>query len=873
VKFFTRETPFLAVLCLILIAEPCCPRVQAFAVEKRGKGRPEDKSAVLGLKSIVYFTARDSVIYNLQGKTIEMWGKARLKHENTAVTAPEITINLETEMLQAFGYAGPSKSPAGQAEFSDSNGGFRADRITYNFRTGRGETSKVESTANGVIFSGKKVERRENGVMDIRDGIFTTCDEPEPHYWFSSSHLTIIPDSRIIARPFVMHVRPELFSKRLPAVPVLALPYMVFPLSEGRASGLLIPRFGHDERGFYLSKFGYYWAVNDYMDLRSEGDISLNGSWRLGDIFRYAKTGAFKGEISGEYKNYFIENESKWYRSWIVNFLHNQEFDPTARLDINVNLQGGNRYYDMSSMNTADIVNQQSNSNISFGKTFNDDNALAAVFYSRTENLVDKSSIQRMGASFYQNRMYPFRSADRASWLKDLSLTGGASYTGNLTLDSGLSNYGYSANANLELGYFRNLGEGSKALFTQGILIQKSRPDANFYDEVYDGTSVMLPFRMQSTLFSHFNVNAGLTFNHFQHSSDESKNFSSTLFSLDAGTRLYGTLDTGFLENISGLKAIRHVFIPTVTFAWNPAFSASAYNYYHKLYDWTDPRFFSRFDNNIFAGLPEGQSSIGITLKNIIQGKFRGSESPDEVKSGTAEHTRQLLSVTAATSYNFAAESCPLEPITIVASSNALSRNLLLSAGGMYDFYSYDPATGERINRTNSADGKGLLRYVKGFLNMTMCIQGRRADGSRPRPSSDSALPNAARSIYRERFNAGNFNTIDYTIPWELSLSLFLQSDKSNPTLPVQMNSQLNASAKVSLMRNWQIELDSGYDFANDQLVFPMVQVYRDLHCWQFGFQMVPFGEFRSFAIQIGLKAPQFSDVRIKASGSTKGWY
>ncbi|NTV99620.1 MAG: LPS-assembly protein LptD, partial [Chlorobiaceae bacterium] len=554
------------------------------------------------------------------------------------------------------------------------------------------------------------------------------------------------------------------------------------------------------------------------------GDISLNGSWRLGDRFRYAKAGAFTGEVSAEYKSYFINSDSKRYRSWIVNFLHNQEFDATARLDVNVDLQGGNRYYDLNSMDPLDIVNQQSISNVSFGKTFNDDNALAALFYSRSENLLDSSSIQKIGASYYQNRLYPFRNREGSGWLKDLSLTGGASYIGNLTRESGLSIYGYSANANFEVGYYREIGEGSKALFTQGISLQKSRPDRNYYDEVYDGLSVMLPFRMQSTLFRHFNVNAGLTFNHFQHASDGAKDFSSTLFTLDAGTRLYATLDTGFLEKMTGLKAIRHVFIPTITYAWNPSFSASAYNYYHKLYDWTDPRFFSRFDNNIFAGLPEGQSSVGITLKNIIQGKFRGPESHDGSGPLSGDHTRQLLSVTASTAYNFAAEPCHLEPLTIVASSNALSDNLLLSAGGMYDFYSYDPGTGERIGRSSSADGKGLLRYIKGFLNMTMSIRGRRADGSMPLASASPILPNAARSMYRDRFNTINFDTVDYSIPWEFRVSFFLQSDKSNPVLPVQMNSQFSASAKASLTRNWQVELDSGYDFGNDQLVFPMVQ-------------------------------------------------
>ncbi|NTW55981.1 MAG: LPS-assembly protein LptD [Chlorobiaceae bacterium] len=822
-----------------------------------------------GLNSIMYFSARDSVIYDLRNKKMELWGKARLNHENTSVNAPEITIDLETELLQATRSSVPSNGLSDQAEFSDLVGSFRANRIIYNFRTGSGETSEIESTANGIIVNGKKVERRENGVMEIRDGMFTTCEEPEPHYWVSSSHMTIIPDSRIIARPFELHVRPELFSGRLPELPVLVLPYMVFPIRSGRASGFLIPKIGHDDRGVYLSKFGYFWAINDYLDLHTEGDIAFSGSWRLGERLRYAKTGAFTGAISAEYKNYIISNDSKRYRSSTVNFFHNQEFDPTARLDVNMNLLGDNRYYDLNSMNPLDIVNQQTISNISFGKTFNDDNALLALFYGRSENLIDKSSFQKTGASFYQNRMYPFRTPGRTGWLNDLSITGGAAYTGNTTTDSGTSIYGYSAIANLEIGYFRELGDGSKSLITQGVTVQRSRPDANFYDEIFDGTSVMLPFRMQSTFFNYLNVNAGLTYNRFRHAADGSKDFSSTLFTIDAGTRLYGTLDTGFLENITGLNAIRHVFIPTVTYSWNPAFTASAYNYYHKLYDWTDPRFFNRFDNNIYAGLPEGQSSLGITLKNIIQGKFRGPATPDGQTSGG--HTKQLLSLTASAAYNFAAARCPIEPLTIVAASNALSDNLLISAGGMYDFYTYDPATGERSGQTNSSAGKGLLRFVKGFLNMSLFLPGRRADGSSGQPVLPT-LPNAARSLYLNRFSTNNFDSIDYSIPWELRASLFLQSDKSNPLVAGQGNYLLNTSAKVSIMRKWQIELDSGYDFGNDELVFPMIQVYRDLHCWQFGFQMVPFGQYRSFGVQIGLKAPQLSDIRFNAGNSAKGW-
>jgi hypothetical protein len=886
VKFFSRETPVLALLCLIVLGEPCAFGARLLAAEKpvktvpgvSGKNNAESGTGpkISGLSDIVYFNAKDSLTYDLENRKMELRGKARLSHAATLVKAPRIVVDMVTEQLRAFGSTDSLQVSDSQAEFSDRNGSFRAAVISHDFRSGGSETSGVRSVSNGVFIKGEKVERRENGELEIFDGEFTTCDDADPHYWFSSSHLTIIPQSRIIARPFVMYVKPELFSRRLPVIPVLALPYMVFPIREGRSSGFLIPRFGHDYRGFYLSRFGYFWAISDYMDFRSEADISLNGSWRLAERFRYAKAGAFSGNVSAEYKSYLNENDDRLYRSWAVEILHNQEFDPTARLDINMNLQGGNRYYDLNSMNPADIVNEQSNSNVSLVKTFNDDNSILSAFYSRAKNLIDASSFQKVGASFYQNRMYPFRNKGISDWKTDLSYVAGASYIGDRTFLDNNSSFGYSANASFEIGLYRELGSGSKAMFTQGVSLQRSQPDETLYDDVYNGLSVMVPFRMQSTLYNYFNVNTALTFNHFRHSFDREKDFSSTLFSVDAGTRLYGTLDTGFLENIFALKALRHVFIPTISFSWNPAFSASATDYYRKIYDWTDPRFFSRFDNNIFYGLPEGQSSIGITLKNIFQGKFRASDTSRGEGSVNTEETRQLLSVTASTAYNFASESCPLEPLVILASSNALSPNLLLSAGSMYDFYRYDPVTGDRVDRLNSSDGRGLLRFVKGFLNMSVSIQGKRVDGrSTPVPTAPAVplLPNAALANYRARFNAGDFAAVDYSMPWELKFSLYLMSDKSNPVEPAETRSLINVSAKTSLLRKWQVGFDTGYDFDNRELVFPMVQVYRDIHCWQVGLQVVPFGEFRSYSIQIGLKSPQLGNIRLKTGGSTKGWY
>ena len=128
-------------------------------------------------------------------------------------------------------------------------------------------------------------------------------------------------------------------------------------------------------------------------------------------------------------------------------------------------------------------------------------------------------------------------------------------------------------------------------------------------------------------------------------------------------------------------------------------------------------------------------------------------------------------------------------------------------------------------------------------------------------------IPNAAQSIFLDRFNTDYFRNINYRQPWQIQFSLFLQSDKTNPLSPTT-STLLNASVKESLSQEWQIVLNSGYDIQNNEFVFPLLQLNRDLHCWQMSFQWIPFGQFRSYAIQIGLKAP-LSDFNVRTGKGT----
>lgn len=838
-------------------------------------------------ESITAFSARDSLIYHFGAKSMELRGKARIERDSTTVSAPKITVDFGSSTIHAYGSGAEAQGTAEPAVFSNREGSFNADRITYAFSSGSGETTNLTSSSSGVIFGGQQVSRLENGELVIRDGTFTTCDDPEPHYWISSDYMKIIPGSRIIAKPFIMYIRPEIFSKRLPAIPILPLPFMVFPLHEGRSSGVLIPRFGHDgDRGYSFSDLGYYWAISDYTDLRIEGDIAFNGSWRLAERFRYNSRYNFTGMLEGEYERYFKgdsgDPDFEEFNSWSFRFEHHQDFDPSSSLDARLRFQGGDRSYDLDAIDSGTVVNEQAESYASYARTFDDENSIALISYQRTDDLRSSDESQLAAAAFYQNRFYPFRSGRLGSlddWRDRLSITSGGSLRALYASSAGSDSWDYLADAAMEAGYFKEYSPGSKALFTQGITLQGRFLEDEAYGDDRYGLRLQLPFRVQSTLFSHFNVNAGIYFNHYLVGNDilryydgsnvvtdertGTEGFSTWHIGADLSTRLYASMNTPFLERLAGLKALRHTLIPTLSWTWNPDFRGTSFDYYSTVFNGSGYDRYNRFEHSVYADIPEGQNTVGLTLKNLFHGRL---SSPEGFAGG--DRTLHLFTLSASTAYNFSAGECPWTPLLVTASSSALFPNFLMSAGALYDFYDYDPLTGDRVDRFAAEDGGGLLRFVKGYFNMSMNLEGRNRNGLPGRPEA----MRAEQAIFRERFDAGDFSDIDFALPWRLRMSLYLLSDRTDPLKEAETTTLLNMSAKVALSKNWQVGINTGYDIQRNEFVFPMLQLYRDLHCWQMGFQWVPSGEFNSYYFQIGLKAPQLEDIRFRTGGRTRGY-
>ncbi len=80
----------------------------------------------------------------------------------------------------------------------------------------------------------------------------------------------------------------------------------------------------------------------------------------------------------------------------------------------------------------------------------------------------------------------------------------------------------------------------------------------------------------------------------------------------------------------------------------------------------------------------------------------------------------------------------------------------------------------------------------------------------------------------------------------------------------------LSFNGDLNLTPKWKVGFSSAYDFVSKTLVYPNINIYRDLHCWEMRFNWVPSGQRSSYSIDINVKASVLQDLKLSRRRS---WY
>jgi lipopolysaccharide assembly outer membrane protein LptD (OstA) len=245
-----------------------------------------------GLEAKVEYEAVDSIRFELEDQKVFLFKKAKIKYEKINMEAGNIQIHFKENLLFAKGVSDSTGNMIGRPVFTEGSKSYKSKFMKYNYKTNKGFIKDAFTKESEGYVHGKAIKKFKDNDVNISGGSFTTCDcEDCPHFEFRFKKSKVIPGNKIITGPayFVIENIPT----------PLFLPFAIFPQRPGQRSGIIIPSYGDSEsKGFYLQNGGYYWAINDYFDLKILGDIYTYGSWALKPTMNYAKRYKYRGSIS-----------------------------------------------------------------------------------------------------------------------------------------------------------------------------------------------------------------------------------------------------------------------------------------------------------------------------------------------------------------------------------------------------------------------------------------------------------------------------------------------------------------------------------------------------------------------------------------------
>lgn len=837
------------------------------------------------LDNQVVFSSQDSIVMTGDNR-VYMYGKGVVTYGKLKLDADQIDMDMKNSLVYAVGRKDSLGEWVGKPVFDEGGATYETETMKYNFKTKRGYITNVITEQGEGYLTGGETKKMEDDTYYLKNGRYTTCDQHDcPHFYFQLTKAKVRPNKDIVTGPAYM----VLSGLPLP----LAVPFGYFPFSKKYSSGIIVPTFGDDyQRGFYLSDGGYYFAINDNIDLALTGEIYTKGSWGVKARSNYVKRYKFSGNFDISYLKSIYGDKGMPDYSKQTNFQilwsHTQDAkaNPNLNFSASVNFTtSGYSRNDLNSYYSSAFTENTKSSSVNLTYRF----PQSKWSLSTTLNVSQRTQDSTLSVSFpnftlTMSQIYPFKrkkAVGDEKWYEKIRMSYSGQFQNSLTakqdeffkkniIKDWRNGMKHSIPISATFNLFKYINFTPQISFTDRMYTNKVRRqwDPNAAAEVCD------------TTYNFYNV----------------WDFSASM-SLD--TKIYGFYQPlPFLGN--KVKMIRHVLTPTISFSATPDFSSSFFGYYGT-YQYVDvngkeqTRKYSLFPNSMFGVPGQGKTgAVTVSLANNVEMKVRDdNDSIGEKKISLIEN------FTVSQSYNFAADS--LNWSNINTSLNLrLIKNFNLNLSAVWDVYTYqlnEYGNPVRVNIPRWEAGKGLGRlsstgtsFSYTFNNDT--FKRKKKEGSSPaedenNTSTDadaSATENESRSPFSKK--KGEVATdadgyMKWTVPWNLTVNYSVSYgygafDKEKLEYKGKITQNLSFSGNIRPTKNWNFGFSASYNFDTGKIAYMNCNISRDLHCFSMRASFVPVGPYKSYNFHIAVKSSMLSDLKYqKRSSMSNGvnWY
>ena len=803
----------------------------------------------------------DSLVYDVRNKLVYVYNEGDVTYQNSNLKADFMRIDMTDKTVFAYGKPDSldGKAIVTKPEFSDGSASYQMDTITYNFATEKAKIKGVATQQGDGWLVGGSVKKMPDNTINIQDGMYTTCDETDhPHFYLAMTKAKVIPGKKVVTGPayLVMEDVPIYF---------LGIPYGFFPINMGPKSGLLMPSYGEDgTRGFFLRDLGYYITLGDYADLAVRGGFYTLGSWEASAASRYIKRYKYSGSFNIQYSN--IKTGEKGEPDYLkqsnfrVQWTHSQDAkaNPGSTFSASVNFatSGYNRY----SANTLnDILSTQTNSSISYSKSWTGTPFSLSANMAISQNSSNQSiSLTLPTVVFNVSRIYPFKRKEKTGkdrWYEKISMQ----YTGKMT---------------------NSVTTTESEIFTKKTL-----------ENMKNGIEHSIPVSASFNVFNYINLSPSFNYNEkwffkkVEYEWNPMTNKVDTManeygfyrlynysMSVSASTTVYGMYDFTKKKRDRKIQAIRHVLTPSIGFSYTPDFGDFKYGYYKSLQrdSLGTTQTYSPYAVNAYSVPSSGRNmSMNFSLSQNLEMKVLSKRDTSGVKK-----IKLIDELRISGSYNFLADSMRLSTIPI-SFRTTLFGNFGINLSATLDPYRLTP-DGKRINKLFFPGRIVSTGWSFGYTFKS------RDDRSQTAINDITSIPpeymnpfydpyGTMDPVLRRQYMAQTY--YDFSLPWNFGFNYTVNYSistgnyppkgyKKNVTQTVGFNGSLNLTPKMG------ITFQGGYDIKANRLTTSSVSITRDLHCWQMSFSWIPFGTYRSWSFNIGVKAASLSDLKYDKSQS-----
>jgi LPS-assembly protein len=266
----------------------------------------------------------DSLTYDKSSDSYTAEGDVKLEWDDATLTADSALLRQADSTAEA----------QGSVLLRRGGDTLHAQRLTLNLDTERG------AITDGYLFMqqgnfhlrGTKMEKL--GVEDyhIENGSFTVCDGDVPSWKFTAKELDVTLGEYATGKNVLFYIKD---------VPVLYLPYMVFPIKRERQSGLLIPRLGTSGKKGLNLVVPYYWVISPNQDAIFSLDISSRRGVGTGFDYRYIR----KAGSEGSFRGYMIYDTDRDRIRGDFSEKHVEEISPSITFKSDVNYTSDRDFY------------------------------------------------------------------------------------------------------------------------------------------------------------------------------------------------------------------------------------------------------------------------------------------------------------------------------------------------------------------------------------------------------------------------------------------------------------------------------------------------------------------------------------------------